>query len=160
MGLAVLFDLFEAVIELATTALGLVAAGAAGGCAIGYHYAGQTGCTIGAAVGGLIGALVNFTGAGELAGAVVGYALDAAFSVIAFVLLLAFLIFTNRMSYFRFMYIMGTFMAKIIPLGNLAPAWSVFAWRCSRQLNWRTSGAVESPAVDDAVPSESYANAA
>lgn len=138
VGLAVIFDLFEILVEFATTALGVVAAGTVGGCAIGAHYAGQTGCAVGAAIGGFIGVLANWVGAGEVAGAIVGYVLDVGFSIAAFALLLSFLILTKRMTFSRWLFISGTLFAKLIPIINIAPAWSACTWSCSKKQNTQT----------------------
>jgi hypothetical protein len=123
-----IIDLFEIVVELAMTAIGSTGAGAVGGCAVGAYYAGQVGCTVGAALGGLLGFFAQTVGAGAVMGFMLGYVLTVMITFSFGAALVAALLLTGHFKWFPTMYVFG---GKLLPFLGLAPGWLIYAWHCT-----------------------------
>lgn len=127
---AILIDGLEMAIQAAMMAIGSTALGSVAGCALGQQYAGNIGCALAGAAGGVIGFLAQGTGAGQAIGTMLGYIVNIGITFTFGMVLLSFLIFSGNFKFFPTMYVFGL---KMLPFLGIVPGWTWYAWHCTGQ---------------------------
>lgn len=130
LAFAAIIDAFEFFLVWAMTALGSTALGAAGGCAVGYQYAGKLGCAVVGTLGGFLGIAAQGTGVGAVIGFMLGYIMSICITLSFGVMLVTILIFLGR-ARFRMALTGYVFLSKMVPLVATAPSWTYYAWKCT-----------------------------